>query len=164
MNALHTRWASLAAREQRLVAIAAVLVGAALLWWLALAPALRTLRSAEAQHAQADAQLQTMQALSSEAASLRGQRVLGYDEALRNLENSVKQTLGAGAMLSVSEGRASITLRGVNADALALWLGQARSNARVVPNELRLQRSANANASGGATAWDGTLVLALPAR
>jgi general secretion pathway protein M len=162
MNALRSYWASLAAREQRLVSIAAALVGAALLWWLALAPALRTLRSAEAQHAQADAQLQTMQALAGEAASLRGQRVLGYDEALRNLENSVKQTLGAGATLSVSEGRASITLRGVSADALALWLGQARSNARVVPNELRLQRSVST--SGGATAWDGMLVLALPAR
>ena len=38
---LRTWWRELPAREQRLVAIAGVVVALALLWWVALAPALR---------------------------------------------------------------------------------------------------------------------------
>lgn len=188
MNALAQRWASLAAREKTMVAGAGLVVGLALLWWVALAPALQTLRAADAQHAQVDAQLQSMRLLAAEATALRGQRTLGYEESLRNLENSVKQTFGAAATLSVSDTRASLTLKGVSADALAQWLSQARINARVVPSEARLQRN-NAGAAAGAAApalapssaassatstpaaappgpvlWDGVLVLALPAR
>jgi general secretion pathway protein M len=182
MNSLAQRWASLAAREKMMVISAGLVVGLALLWWVALAPALQTLRAANAQHAQADAQLQSMRLLAAEATALRGQRVLGYEESLRNLENSVKQTFGAGATLSVSDARASLTLKGVSADALAQWLSQARINARVVPSEARLQRSnlgagAAASTASSATAtataasaspapvlWDGVLVLALPTR
>jgi general secretion pathway protein M len=186
MNPVAQRWASLAAREKAMVVGAGLVVGLALLWWVALAPALQTLRGANAQHAQADAQLQSMRLLAAEATALRGQRVLGYEESLRNLENSVKQTFGAGATLSVSDARASLTLKGVSADALAQWLSQARINARVVPSEARLQRSnlgagaaasaaAPSSTASGSTAtatsaaptpvlWDGVLVLALPAR
>jgi general secretion pathway protein M len=176
MNALQARWATLGSREQRLVVIACVLVGAALLWWVALAPAWQTVRSAPAQHALVDAQLQSMRALAAEATTLRAQRALSYEESLRNLDSSVKQTLGAGASLSVSDSRASVTLKGVSANALAQWLSQARVNARVVPSEARLQRSmasapssgaSAASAGGGANSnatWDGMLVLALPTR
>jgi general secretion pathway protein M len=163
MNALQTRWAALGAREQRLVIIASVLVCAALLWWVALAPALQTVRLAPAQHAQMDSQLQTMRAMAAEATALRAQRSLSYEESLRNLESSVKQTLGSSATLSVSDTRASLTLKGVNANALAQWLSQARVNARVVPSEARLQRSQASTPTNNAT-WDGTLVLALPSR
>jgi general secretion pathway protein M len=182
MNPLQQRWASLAEREQRMVLVAGSVVGLALLWWVALAPALQTLRAADAQHAQVDAQLQAMRTLAAEATTLRSQRALGYDEALRNLENSVKQTLGTGASLSVSDTRASLNLKGVSADALAQWLSQARINARVVPSEARLQRSnaaaaaapiapsatpdaaASATPSAPVATWDGVLVLALPSR
>ncbi len=186
MNALAQRWASLARREKTMVVSAGLLVGLALLWWVALAPALQTLRAADAQHAQVDAQLQSMRLLAAEATALRGQRVLGYEESLRNLESSVKQTFGAAAVLSVSDARASLTLKGVSADALAQWLSQARINARVVPSEARLLRSSSGiSAAAAATAagipssaansttaaltsgpalWDGVLVLALPAR
>ena len=47
---LQTRWAALQPREKTLVLASAVLVLAALLWWLALAPALKTLRAAPQQH------------------------------------------------------------------------------------------------------------------
>ena len=50
-SALSTHWQTLAPREQHLVRAAALLVALALLWWLALAPALHTLRSAPARHA-----------------------------------------------------------------------------------------------------------------
>ena len=65
MNAqlLRARWAALAPREQALVAAAVALVALALLWWVALAPALATLRSADAQHRALDNQLQHMRRL-----------------------------------------------------------------------------------------------------
>lgn len=166
MNAVKTWWAALGAREQRLVSIAAGLVGIALVWLLAIAPAMQTLRKATAQHAAADTQLETMRSQAKQAAALREQRALSYDEALRNLESSVKQTLGNAATLTVNDSRASLTLKGASADALATWLSQARINARVVPAEARLQRStASGNQTGVVSAtWDGTVVLNMPAR
>ncbi len=178
MNAIKLWWAALGAREQRMVSIAGTLVGLALLLSVAISPALKTLRSASKEHAAADAQLQSMRIQAEQATSLRAQRALGYDESLRNLENSTKQTLGAGATLSVSDNRASLALKGVSADALALWLSQARINARVVPSEARLQRSGASTATTTATVsastatatsatganWNGVMVLTLPPR
>ncbi len=185
MNTLKNWWSGLAAREQRMVTVAAVVIGLALLWLIAIAPALQTLRATQGQHAQIDAQLQSMQSLAAQAKVLRTQRSLSNEESQRNLENSVKQTFGTNASLTINDGRASLTLKGVNPDALALWLSQARINARVVPSEARLQRSASkpvappvalgsASTPNVATAastpavspvqWDGVLVLALPGR
>ncbi len=176
MKALQAWFNALAERERRLVLLCASVVALALIWWLAIAPAISTLRSAAATHRQLDEQLQTMQALAAQAAQLKSQRALGPDEALRNLESTVKQSLGAGATLTSSDGRATLNLKGVSADALALWLSQARSNARVVPTDAKLTRSVSlasvgttpatstgtATVSASATAWDGVLNLALP--
>jgi general secretion pathway protein M len=166
MNALKQWWGGLAAREQSMLTLAAVVVGLALLWLVAIAPAVQTLRASEAQHAQADAHLQSMQALAAQAKQLRTQRLLSSEESQRNLENSVKQTFGTSATLSVTDARASLTLKAAPPDALALWLSQARINARVVPSEARLQRSASSPASPtpSPVLWDGVMVLALPGR
>lgn len=178
---LQSRWDALAGRERLLLLLAAMVVLAAVLWWLALAPALATLRSADAQHRALDAQLQQMQSLQAQAEALQAQPKLGFDDAQRTLDALLKQKLGTSAQMSVVGDRASVTLKGANADALAQWLTQARINARAVPSEVRLVRSAVpgagaalgagsvtagvASAGGGANAvWDGTLVLNLPAR
>lgn len=152
------RWRQLADRERRLVLIALTLVAAAALWWLGLAPALGSLRSADARHRQVDTQLQQMQALQAQAKSLQAQPKLSYEESLRALEASVKQGLGSAARLQVSGERATVTIKGVSADALAQWLTQARVNARAAPSEARLVRNASA------VTWDGTLVMSLPPR
>lgn len=65
--------------------------------------------------------------------------------------------LGSGAQLVLSGERASVSLKGCSADALALWLAQVRVNARSVPSEAHLVR----NAAG---LWDGSLILNLGAR
>ena len=85
-SALQARWQALAPREQSLVLVASTLVALALLWWLALAPALQTLRSAPARHASLDAQLQHMQALQAEALQLQAQPRANADEAQRALQ------------------------------------------------------------------------------
>ena len=174
-TALRARWQALAPREQTLVLAAGGLVAFALLWWLAVAPALATLRAAPARHAALDAQLQHMQALQAEARQLQAAPRGARGDAVGTLRTALGQRLGTTAQLNVVGDRATITLKGAPADALGQWLAQARSNARTAPVEARLARSAAAPAattnapatlgSGPATAlprWDGTLVLALP--
>jgi general secretion pathway protein M len=171
-SALQTRWDLLAGREKRLVLAAGAVVGAALVWWIAIGPAWKTLQSAPANHQKLDAQVQQMKALAAQAQALQSQPKAGLDESLRALEASTTQRLGPGARLSVVGDRATITLRNVPAVALAQWLAQARINARALPSEARLVRSGVSGNTGGSTAgsltssasWDGTLVLSLPPR
>ncbi|CAN7235850.1 type II secretion system protein GspM [Acidovorax sp. LjRoot194] len=174
--ALRARWNALAAREQNLVLAASGLVAFALLWWVAVAPALATLRAAPARHAELDAQLQHMQSLRTEAQQLQSTPRNTRGDSVGALRAALAQRLGNTAQINVIGDRATVTLKGAPADALGQWLAQARSNARASPIEARLARStaaapaaANGAAApvvlGGARAmprWDGTLVLALP--
>ena len=172
---LRGHWQALAPREQVLVRGAALLVAAALLWWLALAPALQTLRTAPARHAVLDAQLQHMRTLQDEAERLKGAPRADPDNAARALQTAVTDRLGTSARMNLLGDRATVTLKGTPAAALAPWLAQVRSNAKSVPQEVHLVRgnaAPVAAAAAGATAtaapatahWDGTLVLALPPR
>ena len=152
---LRTRWDGLALREKMLVAGAAALVAAALVWMVALGPALATLRTADQQQRALDAQLQRMRALQLQAQAMQSQPKQNRDAALRQLELSVKQRLGTSARLVVAGERATVTLSGTQPDALAQWLTQARVSAHALPSEAHLQRSSSG-------LWEGTLVLALP--
>lgn len=153
---LRQRWAGLAPREQALVGGAALLVALALVWWIALAPAIRTLRSADEQHRAVDAQLQQMRRLQSQAKAMQSQPRQGHDEAMKQLEAAIRQNLGTSARYTISGDRVTVTLTNTPAQGLAQWLSEVRTNARAIPGEARLTR----NASGG---WDGTLVVTLPA-
>jgi general secretion pathway protein M len=159
MNAreLRAHWASLAPREQAMLGAAAAVIGFALLWWIALGPALATLRSADAQHRTLDAQLQTMRRLQSQAKAMQSQPRQNPDEAMRQLEAAIRQQLGTSARYAIAADRVTVTLTNTPAAALAQWLAQVRTNARAIPGEARLTR----NPAGG---WDGSLVLTLPAR
>ncbi|WP_298214386.1 type II secretion system protein GspM [Acidovorax sp.] len=169
---LQERWKALAPREQNLVLAAGALVALALLWWVAIAPALATLRAAPARHAALDAQLQRMHSLQAEAQQLQAAPASPPGDTTGALRSALTQRLGNTAQLNVAGDRATITLKGASADALAQWLAQARSNARATPLEARLTRSAAAAAPAAPATlgsapiamprWDGTLVLALP--
>lgn len=150
---LAARWQGASARERQLVPAALALLLLALVWWVGVAPALTTLRSAQTQRQLLDLQLQQMQNLQAQAKVLQAQPRINFEEARRLLEASVKP-FGASAQLLLAGERASITLKGASADALAQWLAQVRLNVRAVPGEARLVR----NPSG---AWDGTLTLNL---
>ena len=136
---------------------APLVVGLALLWWVAMAPAIATLRSADAQHRELDAQLQQMRRLQAQARAMQSQPRQSPEEAMRQLEATIRAQLGTTARYTIAGERVTITLANTPADGLARWLTQVRSNARALPGEARLTRNAN----GG---WDGTLVLNLPAR
>lgn len=177
-------WNSLAVREQQGVGAAALLILLAVLWWVALAPALRTLAQAPAEHARLDAQLQQMAALRNQAQALQNQPRARREEAMRALEGTLRQNLGSNAQMQASGGDAvAIALRNAPAETLGDWFAQARANARALPREVHLTRSQVAPAATGATPgaatppaataptasgaariqWDGTLVLSLPA-
>jgi general secretion pathway protein M len=154
---LRVRWDGLAPREKMLIAGTIALIAAAVVWLVLMGPALRVLRTAPGQHRALDAQLQRVRGLQLQAQTLQSQPKQNHDEAVRQLERSVKERLGTSARLLASGDRATLTLTGTAPDALAQWLTQARVNARTLPSEAHLHR----NAAG---LWEGTLVLALPPR
>jgi general secretion pathway protein M len=156
-QALRAHWTALAPRERGLVMAAGALVALALLWWVALGPALSTLRSAETQRRELDAQLAQMLRLQAQARAMQALPRQGPEEAMRQLEAAIRQQLGTSARYSIAGDRVTVTLANTPAPALAQWLSQVRTNARAIPGEAKLAR----NASGG---WDGSIVLAMPAR
>lgn len=158
LSPLRERWRQLAHRERTLIATAAVLIGTTLLWWVGVAPALRTLRQASDARQQLDGQIQHMQALQAQAVALQASPRLPDEGAARALETTVRQRLGQTGQLSVAGERATLTLKGVSPDALAQWLAEARVNARAVPIEVRLTRTPGS----GPASWNGTMVLSLP--
>jgi len=154
---LRARWAALAPREQALVAAATAVVSLALLWWIALAPAIATLRSADAQHRSLDEQLQHMRRLQSQAKAMQSQPRQNPAEAMRQLEAAIHAQLGVTARYIIAGDRVTVTLSNAAPAALAQWLTQVRTNARAIASDAKLTR----NPAGG---WDGSLVLTLPAR
>lgn len=172
LETLRARWAELAPRERSLLTLGLALMLIVVLWWVALAPALRTLGAARAEHSRLDAQLQQMSTLQTQAKALQALPRANRDESLRALEGSVRQGLGPNAQIANAGDGANVALRGVPADGFAQWLTQARSNARAVPREAHLTRSqasspqpapsANAGEDRPRVRWDGTLVMVLP--
>ena len=154
-------WRGLAMRERRLVGLTALLVGLALVWWIALAPAIATLRYARTQLPKLETGQLQMQALKAEAQALAGQPRLLPPEVRRLLETSISQTLGTTAHMQITTDRATIMLKNVTPEMLASWLVQVRANTRLVPLEVRLTRSTGGSAANS-LGWDGSVTLQLP--
>ncbi|GAB3482750.1 type II secretion system protein GspM [Polaromonas eurypsychrophila] len=160
LSLLRDRWAEATPREQGLIRSAAALAGLALVWWLLVAPPLRTLSQGQIAQASLEVQWQKMQSLRAQALALQTAPKLSRDEALRALDAAVRQQFGAAAQLSVLGDSATVTLRNAPANALAKWLPLARVNARALPSEVRLTRT-NTLPPGQAV-WSGSIVLSLP--
>jgi len=149
---------SLSPREQRAVHMAVWIVGLGLLWWVGLAPALKTLQQAPVKQAQLDRALSQMQNLAASAEVLRTQNATpppGRDAALRALEDA-NRALGASTQMALQGDRATITLRSTPPRALAQWLQLVRVNARLLPVQAQMQRGGNPDG------WTGQIVLAGP--
>lgn len=152
--ALQSRWQASSRREQGLVLSAIAVVGVALLWWVALAPALAVLRTADALRQSQEVELQHMQGLQQQARTLMALPTRNEIETRRALEGSLK-ILGESAGLGTQMDRLVITLKGVQAQPLVQWLANVRQNVQLVPQEARLKR----NTAGS---WDGTVVFVIP--
>ena len=157
---LRDRWAAANPREQRLIRSAVALICLALVWWLLVAPPLRTLSQGQLEQSRLEVQSQKMQSLRARALALQALPKISRDEALRALDAAVRQQFGAAAQLSVLGDSATVTLRNAPADTLAQWLPQARINARATATEVRLTRT-NTDPLGQGV-WSGSIVLSLP--
>lgn len=147
-------WRALPLRQRSLVLLAAAVLGAYLLWAVAVQPALRTLRSAPPQIDALDQQWQSMQRLASEATELRAAPTVNTAQASAALK-AASDRLGDKARLNVQGDRAVITLNGVGTEALRGWLKEVRVGARARLVEATLSRAAQG--------FSGTIVLALGA-
>jgi general secretion pathway protein M len=145
-------WRSLPLRERRLMLLAATLLGAFVLWTVAVRPALDTLQRAPAEQQRLDAQLQAMQILAAEVRELRATAAVPPDVAAQALQGAT-QRLGDGARLLLQADRATLTLTDIRSTALRDWLLEARSAARARPLEAELVRGENG--------YSGRIVLAL---
>jgi general secretion pathway protein M len=156
-HTLKARWLALAPREQRGLTLAASALLVALAWTVLLAPALRTLRGAAAQHAKLDMEMERMQAMQTRAKLLQSKPVVSTQDGLGALQNATTQ-LGKGAALQVSGDLATVTLKQVSAQTLAPWFAPV-SAAGLSPADVHLQR----NPGPGEALWSGVLVFRLPA-
>jgi general secretion pathway protein M len=152
---LRTRWQSLALRERRLVTLAAALLLAAFLWFVAIAPALKVVRSAPAQLAVLDTQLQAMQRDATEVRSLRAVAPVSAPQSAAALRAATDALGGTGRIAIVGD-RATLTLAGASAAQLRDWLADTRSTARARVVEANLTHTSG---SGGLA---GTVVVTLP--
>lgn len=159
---LKQRWQGLAGREQNLVLLAGGLVLLALVWWLALAPALNSLRTAPARHALADRELQHMLRLQAQAEQLRQQPAGMMGDAQSLLQQSLTAELGSTAQLQWLGQRAQVTLTGTPAPALARWLSKVRDDTHATTAEMKLSRALASQSVDAPVRWNGSLLLDFP--
>nr|WP_316643542.1 type II secretion system protein GspM [uncultured Roseateles sp.] len=146
------QWQALAERERLGLGIAGAVLGLLLVWQIAVASPLRTLREAPPQIDRLDAQLQDMQRLANEARELRAVAPVSGAQAAMALQAATEH-LGEAAKLSLQGDRATLTLTNASSEQLRSWLGEARSAARARPVQAQLQR--------GPKGYSGTVVLSL---
>lgn len=137
---LVARWRALSERERNAASIAIAAIVLLLVWWVALQPALRTLRDAPAQIDQLDAQLQHMQRQAAEAAELRNAPPMTTAQSTAALQATTER-LGSRGRLALAGDRATLTLTGATGNQLRDWLSEARSGARARPVEVQLTRT-----------------------
>lgn len=135
------------------MALAATVLGAYLLWAVAVAPALHTLRTTPIELDQLDRQWHEMQRLAVETQELRATPPLPPAQAAAALRAATAR-LGSDARLSLAGDRATVTLTGVDADSLRDWLVEARSGARAQAVQVQLTRTPQG--------FNGSVVLQLP--
>jgi general secretion pathway protein M len=150
---LRERWQALAPRERSIVAALGWLLGLLLLWFVAIAPALRSLHTTPARLDELDKQLQQMQHLAGEAAALRALPPVGGLQSQAALK-AATDALGPAARLILGGDRATITFTNATGTQVRDWLAEARSAARVRPIEANLTR--------GPQGYSGTVIVQMP--
>ena len=129
-----------------------------LLWFLNIAPALKTYQEAPLQLAQLESQTDTLKSLQAQALALQKAPRMKVQDANALLQQTATDILGNGAKLNLEATRATLTLNSVSANALAQFLTAARKQAHALPIEAKLQKVK----AGEQEVWRGTLILSLP--
>ena len=156
---IQARWQALGARERLAVRVAMLVVGLALIWSVAVAPALRTLATIGVRQAVAEADLAQAKQLQQLAQTLATKPRMSTRDSAKALQLSVEKAFGSKAQWSLSGDRATVTLKSVDPKELADWLAMVRLNAHTTPAELQLSRSL---ASTTNPVWSGRIVVTVP--
>jgi general secretion pathway protein M len=135
-----TFWHARAPRERLILGTAMLAIGVAIVWLIAVQPALRSVREAPAQLDQLDMQLQQMQRLALESKTLRDPVQIPPGQAASALKAATER-LGDAARLTIQGDRATLTVTGVPGTALRAWLGEARSAAHARAIDVQLLRN-----------------------
>jgi general secretion pathway protein M len=147
-------WHGLQHRERWLLALAAVMVAGALLWFAAVRPAWRQLQQAPAQLEELDSQMLVMRRLATESRELASAPKVNAIQSMAALR-AASARLGEQAKLSIRGDRAVLTVENITGSALRTWLSEVRSGARAQAVEAQLT-----NATSG---FSGTITLSLAA-
>jgi general secretion pathway protein M len=169
----HARWQGLSARERLLVRVFLGLLGVWLFVSIAIAPALRTLNSAEQQRTEVALQAVHMRTLQQRAQELQKTKPLSREESLKYLQ-SFTPTGNPAVQMTIQGDRVLVNLKNLSASQLAAWLSQARSIAQALPDEVHITRSASSGLNTFASVnpsntamtanavWEGQIILRLP--
>jgi len=147
-------WRARSARDRLMLGVMAAVLGAFLLWTLAIAPAWRTLTDAPAQIESLDAQLLQMRTMAAEVRELRNATPIAAAQAGVAMKAAADRH-GDKVRLTLQGDRALVTFQGASPEQVRALLIEARSAARARPVEAQLTRAA--------AGFNGTLVLSLGA-
>ena len=150
---LHQYWLHASAREQVALRIAATLVLLALVWWVGLQPALKTLKNARTQAPVVRAQYEQMLQLQAQAAALRAQVQQPVSDPKAVLQDSMS-TLEKNARVALAGERATVSFKQARPADLALWLEQLRLKAHSSVLEMHMTQAAGL--------WSGSVLVQLP--
>lgn len=151
---LSSVWRRASAREQVAMRIAATLVLLALLWWVGLQPALKTLKNTRTQAPVVRAQYEQMLQLQAQAAAMRAQVQQPVPDPQAALQDSIS-TLEKSARMALAGERATVSFKQVRPADLALWLEQVRLKAHSSVLEMHISQAAGL--------WSGNVLVQLPA-
>jgi general secretion pathway protein M len=147
-------WQARAPRERQLIAVMTVGIAVLLVWWIAIQPALRTLRESAVEIDRLDQQMQQIQLAAGEMQTLRAASPVPTEQAVAALRAATAR-LGDKARITVQGDRATLSFTGIAAESLRAWLGEARSAARARPLEAQMVKAA-AGYSGSITVTVGS--------
>jgi general secretion pathway protein M len=150
---LRQHWQALAPRERRIAGWLGWAIGLALLWFVGIAPAWTSYRTAPARIEQLDKQLQDMQRLAGEATTLRALPPVGGLQAQAALK-AATDALGSAGRLQLGGDRATVTFTNATGTQVRDWLAETRSAARTRPVEANLTR--------GAQGYSGSVIVQMP--
>lgn len=163
--AVQAAWRQRPARERRLVLLGVWVLGLALLWQMALAPALATWQIAPQRQAELDAQTRQMLQLQAEARQLKAPARIARPTAIAAVESSARALLGADSQVQAQGEQLQVKFSAASAAGLAQWLTQSREQAQALPVAARLDRLPPATSANQDQAtqvlWRGELTLRL---
>ena len=150
---LHRYWLRASAREQVALRIAATVVLLALVWWVGLQPAFKTLKNARTQAPVVRAQYEQMLQLQAQAAALHAQAQQPVSDPKAVLQDSIS-ALEKNARVALVGERATVSFKQARPADLALWLEQLRLKAHSSVLEMHITQAAGL--------WSGSVLVQLP--